>query len=83
MNVEKKALLVWDRRGGRLMRSISLKRVESLLVIPDEVREETGGNGVGFVVVLLVGGGASPDWLLVLVDRWLSNLLVGFGRPVQ
>ncbi|CAM9797685.1 unnamed protein product [Ectocarpus fasciculatus] len=36
VNVEKKKLLVWDRRGGRLLRSISLKDIESLLVIPDE-----------------------------------------------
>lgn len=39
VNVEKKALLVWDRRGGRLLRSILLKDVESLLVLPDEVRQ--------------------------------------------
>lgn len=37
VNVEKKALLVWDRRGGRLMRSIPLKNVESLSVLPDKV----------------------------------------------
>ncbi|CAM9425998.1 unnamed protein product [Scytosiphon promiscuus] len=36
VNVEKKALLVWDRRGGRLLRSIPLMDVESLLVLPDE-----------------------------------------------
>ncbi|CAB1120787.1 unnamed protein product [Ectocarpus sp. CCAP 1310/34] len=36
VNVEKKKLLVWDRRGGRLLRSISLRDIESLLVIPDE-----------------------------------------------
>lgn len=37
VNVEKKKLLVWDRRGGRLLRSISLRDIESLLVVPDEV----------------------------------------------
>ncbi|CAN0480954.1 unnamed protein product, partial [Laminaria digitata] len=36
VNVEKKALLVWDRRGGKLLTSIPLKLIESLLVIPDE-----------------------------------------------
>ncbi|CAN0473353.1 unnamed protein product [Ectocarpus sp. 12 AP-2014] len=36
VNVEKKKLLVWDRRGGRLLRSISLRDIDSLLVIPDE-----------------------------------------------
>lgn len=35
--MEKKALLVWDRRGGQLLRSIPLADVESLLVVPDEV----------------------------------------------
>lgn len=37
INVEKKALLVWDRRGGQLLRSIPLADVESLLVVPDQV----------------------------------------------
>ena len=37
VNVEKKTLLVWSRRGGQLLRSISLKDVEGLTVIPDPV----------------------------------------------
>lgn len=50
VNVEKKALLVWDRRGGRLLRSVPLKQVESLLVSPDPVRHDMvsfffGGGG--------------------------------------
>eukprot|EP00903_Cladosiphon_okamuranus_P020113 g18470.t1 len=36
VNVEKKCLLVWDRRGGRLLRSIHLRDVESLVVLPDQ-----------------------------------------------
>lgn len=38
VNVENKRLLVWDRRGGRLLRSIPLRDVESLVVLPDQVR---------------------------------------------
>lgn len=38
MNVEKKSLLIWNRRGGRLLKRVLLKNVELLRVIPDEVR---------------------------------------------
>lgn len=38
INVEKKLLLVWNRRGGKLLRSIPLIDIESLRVVSDQVR---------------------------------------------
>lgn len=39
VNVEKKALLVWNRRGGKLLRSIPLADVDSLRVVSDQVKQ--------------------------------------------
>lgn len=42
VNVEKKSLLVWNRRGGKLLSSIPLADIASLRVISDEVSFSSG-----------------------------------------